>query len=66
MVELSQEHGIIDVGSEGARPLRPGDLACVLPVHSCLTCNLHPRYLTLDGEWLDTMHSGSAGGSRAT
>jgi len=57
VVRLSQEHGVVRLEGEGARPMEPGDLACVLPVHSCITGYLHSRYLTLDGEWLDTMRA---------
>lgn len=56
---LSQEHGVIRTTSEvyagifASRAL--GDLLAVLPVHSCLTADLHKRYLTLDGEWIEMM-----------
>jgi D-serine deaminase-like pyridoxal phosphate-dependent protein len=58
VVRLSQEHGVIDTGEGAAPDLAPGDLVCVLPVHSCLTCNLHDRYLTVDGEPLRTIRCG--------
>jgi D-serine deaminase-like pyridoxal phosphate-dependent protein len=61
LVRLSQEHGIANTGGTGARDYVPGDLACVWPVHSCLASNMHDRYLTLDGEWLDTMSVGDTG-----
>lgn len=56
---LSQEHGIIRTTSEvygrifASRAL--GDLLAVLPVHSCLTADLHKRYLALNGEWIEMM-----------
>jgi len=55
VVSLAQEHGIVSLSDDDGG-LRPGDLACVLPVHSCLTCNLYPEYVTLDGERLPTIH----------
>ncbi len=56
VVEISQEHGIIAVEPDRFADLFGdlviGDLVLVWPVHSCLTCNLFPEYLTLDGEIL--------------
>jgi D-serine deaminase-like pyridoxal phosphate-dependent protein len=52
---LSQEHGIIKLTQQGCN-LKPGDLVAVLPVHSCLTANLMRKYLTLDGESIETMN----------
>ncbi len=57
---LSQEHGIVHASSprlfaEHLAGLRVGDLVAVLPIHSCLTADLHKRYLTLDGEQLTMM-----------
>ena len=58
---LSQEHGIVTVAPEiyasYFRELRPGDLVLVYPVHSCLTCDLHHRYLSLGGEVIERRHS---------
>jgi D-serine deaminase-like pyridoxal phosphate-dependent protein len=51
---LSQEHGIISLSQEGCN-LKPGNLVTILPVHSCLAANLMRRYLTLDGEVIETM-----------
>jgi D-serine deaminase-like pyridoxal phosphate-dependent protein len=53
---LSQEHGIISVTQAGST-LKPGDLLAILPVHSCLTAHLMRKYLTLNGEWIETMNS---------
>lgn len=52
---LSQEHGIVRTSEELFHELQIGDLLMVLPVHSCLTANLMGRYLTLDGEIVDSM-----------
>jgi D-serine deaminase-like pyridoxal phosphate-dependent protein len=53
---LSQEHGILSLTQAGCN-LKPGDLVAILPVHSCLTANLMRKYLTLDGEIVETMNS---------
>lgn len=53
---LSQEHGILSLTDAGCN-LKPGDLVAVLPVHSCLTANLMRKYLTLDGDEIETMNS---------
>jgi len=49
VVALSQEHGILQVGQNLLREIEPGDLLHIAPVHSCLTCNLHRGYVTLEG-----------------
>nr|MEE4268625.1 alanine racemase [Candidatus Krumholzibacteria bacterium] len=53
---LSQEHGIVQVEPEVFRrelaELEIGDLVLVWPVHSCLSCDLHRQYHTLDGQVL--------------
>lgn len=46
---LSQEHGIVKITSENGRKMRPGDIAAVIPVHSCLTADMLRSYLTLEG-----------------
>jgi D-serine deaminase-like pyridoxal phosphate-dependent protein len=60
---LSQEHGILhaaDASSFAAHlaALRVGDLVAVLPIHSCLTADLHKQYRTLDGRQITMMGSG--------
>jgi D-serine deaminase-like pyridoxal phosphate-dependent protein len=57
---LSQEHGIARAVNEDAfasslARYSPGDLVGVLPIHSCLTADLHKRFLTLDGTTLAMM-----------
>lgn len=49
VVTLSQEHGIVQADTALFNQVQVGDLLLVLPVHSCLTANLHGRYLTLNG-----------------
>ena len=53
---LSQEHGIVSLTQQGFN-LKPGDLVAILPVHSCLTGNLMRKYLTLEGEVIETMNT---------
>lgn len=53
LVSLSQEHGISQVEQPLFDSVEVGDLLAVLPVHSCLTVDLLPYYLTLDGERLE-------------
>lgn len=52
---LSQEHGIIKTTRENLQNFSPGLFIGILPVHSCLTTNLTPRILTIDGEEILTM-----------
>lgn len=57
LASLSQEHGVVNVDQDLFAgllgDLEIGDLVLVYPVHSCLTCDLHRRYHTLDGGVLD-------------
>ncbi len=55
VASVSQEHGVLEADARWAAGLRLGDLVCILPVHSCITCNLYTEYVTLDGERLGTM-----------
>jgi D-serine deaminase-like pyridoxal phosphate-dependent protein len=57
VVSLSQEHGVVDMCAGGYEEVGWGGLVCVLPVHSCLTSNLHAHYVTLDGDKLGTIHA---------
>ena len=50
VVSLTQEHGIIQVDDKLFNEIEIADLLLVFPVHSCLTCNLHKEYMTLEGE----------------
>ena len=57
VVSLSQEHGVVEFRpgdfDRAAGRLGPGDLVLVWPVHSCLTCDLLDRRLSLAGSPLD-------------
>lgn len=49
MDRLSQEHGIIRGNHVFIDALKVGDLVGVLPVHSCLTADLQPYFMGVDG-----------------
>lgn len=53
MKSLSQEHGILHCSPEDFKRIRVGDLALILPVHSCMTANLIGQYRTIDGVLVD-------------
>jgi len=50
VVSLTQEHGVVRVERSPAEGVQPGEIVLVVPVHACLTCNLYPEYLTLEGD----------------
>ncbi len=50
---LSQEHGVLHCAPTDFEKLGIGDLALILPVHSCMTANLMGCYRTLDGRIMD-------------
>jgi len=52
---LSQEHGIIKTTSEMINQINIGDIVGILPVHSCLTADLQPHYLTTEMEVIPKM-----------
>jgi len=53
LISLSQEHGVLQFEDADLwDQIDIGDLVAIFPVHSCLTANLHPAYLTLTGEHL--------------
>ncbi len=55
---LSQEHGVAVIPGPEFERIHPGDLLCVLPIHSCLTVAAMGQFLTLDGETLNTLNIG--------
>lgn len=57
---LSQEHGILHVPAGQFHQFQIGELACILPAHSCLTAQALGCYLTLDGQWISMMPFGAA------
>lgn len=52
---VSQEHGILSVPPAYINRFKPGELAMIIPTHSCLTAHLMRRYLTLEGKTIDMM-----------
>ncbi len=52
---LSQEHGIVKATFDDTRKFRIGGLTSVLPVHSCLTADLAPYFLTTTGQRIEKM-----------
>ncbi len=54
---LSQEHGLLECGTDLINGVSIGENLLFLPVHSCLTANLMRTYHTLDGQVITTMNS---------
>jgi D-serine deaminase-like pyridoxal phosphate-dependent protein len=50
VVSLSQEHGTVRLSGELFEEIAVGDILAILPVHSCLTCDLFGEYRTLEGD----------------
>ncbi|MFP4375035.1 MAG: hypothetical protein ACLFPO_11945 [Spirochaetaceae bacterium] len=50
---VSQEHGVARVEKDMLSRIRPGDLVCVIPVHSCLVVDALDHGITTDGERFD-------------
>ncbi len=57
LVNLSQEHGILEVPPARFQQIQIGDLLAFAPVHACLTGNLHGQYLTFNGERISRLTS---------
>jgi D-serine deaminase-like pyridoxal phosphate-dependent protein len=55
LVNLTQEHGIVELPESRLTTMRIGALLPVFPIHSCLTANLYGQYLTLDGDTIYRM-----------
>lgn len=53
---LSQEHGIISLRPDDFDKIELGTFLGIVPVHSCLTANLHGGFLTTDGEIISTIN----------
>ena len=52
-VALSEEHGVLDLGSTDWRP-RVGDRVRLVPNHVCVSVNLQDRILALDGDRVES------------
>lgn len=57
VAKLSQEHGILKVEQNQFKNFNIGDLVEIIPVHSCLTANLAKKYITTEGEEIQTVNS---------
>ncbi len=53
---LSQEHGILKVPRAAFARFPIGSLAVILPAHSCLTVQVMRKFLTLDGQVIETLN----------
>jgi D-serine deaminase-like pyridoxal phosphate-dependent protein len=53
VVDISQEHGMVELPASLSEGLAVGDLVLVFPVHSCLAANLHRGYVTLEGKRIE-------------
>lgn len=56
VTKIAQEHGTIQAEREFIERISPGNTVMILPIHSCLTANLHQSYLTVDGKTLTSFH----------
>ena len=54
---ISQEHGTIHTDTSTLEKVQIGDIFFILPVHACLTANLHNQYRTIKGEMITKMQS---------
>jgi D-serine deaminase-like pyridoxal phosphate-dependent protein len=54
---LSQEHGILRIYESEMENVKPGEIICILPAHSCLTVQILRNYVNLDGEIIRTINS---------
>ena len=61
VVSVSQEVGIVRVPKDKPMQVRVGDLVGVLPVHSCLAASALGRFVTTEGQCLDSMGSCAGG-----
>ena len=57
VISLSQEHGVLEMTPEVIESISIGDLLVIIPIHSCITANLYPQYLTMEGEILTTINN---------
>ena len=47
---VSQEHGVARASGEFIKNISPGDLVCIIPVHSCLAVDLLDTAVTTDSQ----------------
>jgi len=53
LVNISQEHGIIEAPPDIVNEISRGDILGIIPVHACLAANLLREYQTLEGILID-------------
>lgn len=54
--KLSQVHGTVKAEKDFIEKINIGDILTILPIHSCLTTNLHQTFLTVEGKTLTSFH----------
>jgi D-serine deaminase-like pyridoxal phosphate-dependent protein len=54
LFSLSQEHGCMSAPREIVNSIQIGDVLVILPIHACITADLHSTFQTLDGKILDS------------
>lgn len=57
ITSLTQEHGEVKVTGDLFDTINVGDVLLFLPIHACLTGNLHRQYVTTEGETLSRFNS---------
>jgi len=55
VVSLSQEHGVIQASSDLFDRVGIGDILGILPVHSCMACDLMKKYQVIGGKEIQMM-----------
>ncbi len=48
LINLTQEHGVIQVDDDLLDDIKIGNILFIFPVHSCLTCSLYRQYISLE------------------
>lgn len=56
LTSLSQEHGIIQMDEQLINKIAVGDLIGVLPIHSCLTADMHSFYINESSQKIKKFH----------
>jgi D-serine deaminase-like pyridoxal phosphate-dependent protein len=54
---ISQEHGIIQCAEDVFNNIQIGEVLGIIPVHACITANLHNTYITTDGQLINNIHT---------
>ncbi len=61
LTQLSQEHGIVKADKAFCQQLKVGDIASLYPVHSCLSVDTLPYYVTKKGRVVRKFRFGEMG-----